>query len=104
LHDYTNALMRLRYKVLTLVAALLLAAALVAAVQELVRAKRLIDGNTSVLESGEHVHRFGVNAPEVNQPKRSVEPFGKAVADFTRRMVEGKLVRIDRDVAASKKG
>lgn len=97
--------MRLRYKVFTFVAALLLAAALVAAVQELVRVKnRWIDGNTNVLESGEHVHRLGVDASEVNHPTRSVEPFGKEAADFTRSMVEGKLVRIDRDVAASKKG
>jgi micrococcal nuclease len=77
---------------------LLLAAELsVAQAQEFVRVTRVVDGDTFVLESGERVRLLGVNAPEVNSPKKSIEAFGKEASEFTRRMVEGKLVRIEAD-------
>jgi micrococcal nuclease len=86
-----------RYNTLRLALALLLVSALNADAQELVRVTRVIDGDTIVLESGERVRLLGVNAPEVNNPKKPVEAFGKEAADFTRRMVEGKLVRLELD-------
>ena len=71
--------------------------------QEFVRVTRVVDGDTIILESGERVRLLGVNAPEVNNPKKSIEAFGKEATEFTRRMVEGKLVRIEADQPASKK-
>ncbi len=94
--------MRRRYDSLKFVPALLLASVLSAGAQELVRVKQVVDGDTIVLESGERVRLLGVNAPEVNHPKKPVEPFGKEAAEFTQRMVEGKLVRLEFDPHVSK--
>ena len=40
---------------------------------------------------------LGVNTPETKHPKKQVEFFGKEASDFTKRMVEGKLVRLEFD-------
>ncbi len=58
---------------------------------------RVIDGDTLELQGGERVRLIGVNTPESVDPRRPIERFGKEAADFTRRMVEGKTVRIEYD-------
>jgi len=70
--------------------------------QEFVRVQQVVDGDTIILESGERVRLLGVNTPEVNNPKKSVEAFGKEAAEFTRRTVEGKPVRVERDKTSQK--
>jgi micrococcal nuclease len=70
--------------------------------QEFIRVTRVVDGDTIILETGERVRLLGVNAPEVNSPKKSIEAFGKEASEFTRRIVEGKLVRIEADQPGSK--
>jgi micrococcal nuclease len=94
--------MHRRYDSLKFVPALLLASVLSVGAQELVRVKQVVDGDTIILESGERVRLLGINAPEVNNPKKPVEPFGKEAAEFTQRMVEGKLVRLEFDPHVSK--
>ena len=58
---------------------------------------RVIDGDTIELEGGERVRLIGVNAPESVDPRRPVEHFGEKAAEFTRRMAEGKAVRLEYD-------
>lgn len=43
------------------------------------------------------VRLLGVNTPESVKPNTPVEPFSKEASDFTRRHVEGKLVRLEFD-------
>ena len=45
--------------------------------QNFVLVKRVVDGDTLQLESGERVRPMGVNTPETNHPKMQVEYFGK---------------------------
>lgn len=71
--------------------------------QEFQRVKRVIDGDTIELESGERVRLLGVNTPETKHPTKTVEQFGKEAAAFTKRMLEGKQVRIELDPVASQK-
>ena len=92
-----------RYHSLKFALGFLLAGVLNTGAQELVRVKQVVDGDTIILESGERLRLLGLNTPEVNHPKKPVEPFGKEAADFTRRMVEGKLVRLEFDPHVSKK-
>jgi micrococcal nuclease len=94
--------MHRRYDSLKFALALLFASVLSAGAQELVRVKQVVDGDTIILESGERVRLLGVNAPEVNHPNKPVEVFGKEAAEFTQRMVEGKLVRLEFDPHISK--
>jgi micrococcal nuclease len=56
---------------------------------------RAVDGDTLELDGGERVRLIGVNAPESVDPRRPVEYFGKEAAAFTRRLAEGKTVRLE---------
>ncbi len=58
---------------------------------------RVIDGDTIQLDGGERVRLIGVDTPETVDPRRPVQYFGKEASAFTRRMAEGKLVRLDFD-------
>jgi endonuclease YncB( thermonuclease family) len=59
----------------------------------------VIDGDTLLLDNGERVRLIGVDTPETKHPSKPVEHFGKEAAAFTRRMVEGKRVRLEFDLA-----
>jgi micrococcal nuclease len=59
---------------------------------------RTVDGDTVVLDGNEKVRLIGINTPESVDPRRPVQPFGKEAAAFTRRLLEGRRVRVERDV------
>ena len=61
-------------------------------------ATRVIDGDTFVLAGGEKVRLIGVDTPETVHPSKPVEFFGKEASAFTRRMLDGKKVRLEFDV------
>ena len=65
--------------------------------------QRVVDGDTLMLGTGERVRLIGVNTPETVHPKKAVEAFGKEASAFTKRMVEGKLVRLEFDPVASRR-
>ncbi|REJ72610.1 MAG: hypothetical protein DWQ29_20645 [Planctomycetota bacterium] len=58
---------------------------------------RVVDGDTLLLETGHRVRLLGVDTPETKHPHRPAEPFGQAAAQFTRRAVEGRIVRLEFD-------
>jgi len=58
---------------------------------------RVIDGDTLELDGGERVRLIGVDTPESEDPRRPTEYFGKEAAAFTRRLAEGKTVRLEFD-------
>jgi micrococcal nuclease len=65
--------------------------------------RRVIDGDTIRLETGELVRYIGVDAPEVRRRVgdrwvEDPEPFGREAAEANRRWVEGKRVRLEYDV------
>jgi micrococcal nuclease len=55
---------------------------------------RVVDGDTLLLDGDERVRLIGVDTPESVDPRRPVEHFGKEASAFTRRMAEGKRVRL----------
>jgi endonuclease YncB( thermonuclease family) len=61
--------------------------------------KRVIDGDTIQMGNGTRVRLIGVDTPETVHPEKPVEYFGKEASAFTRRMVEGKRVRLEFDPA-----
>jgi len=65
--------------------------------QEVVRVKRVIDGDTLLLTNDERVRLIGVDTPETKHPEKPVERFGEEAYRFTQRMVEGKEVRLEYD-------
>jgi micrococcal nuclease len=64
---------------------------------DLLRVKRVIDGDTLLLANGERVRLIGVDTPETKHPQKPVQRFGKEAYLFTKRMVEGKEVRLEFD-------
>jgi len=58
---------------------------------------RVVDGDTLLLDGDERVRLIGVNTPESVDPRRPVEYFGKEAAAFTRRVAEGRRVRLAYD-------
>jgi micrococcal nuclease len=58
-----------------------------------------VDGDTLVLGTGERVRLIGVDTPETKHPNKPVEYFGKKASAFTKRMAEGKRIRLEYDQA-----
>lgn len=62
---------------------------------------RIVDGDTThVRVDGrvEKVRYIGVNTPETHHPTRGEEPGGREATEVNRRLVGGKLVRLEPDV------
>ena len=66
--------------------------------RELVKVDSVIDGDTFRLENGEKVRLIGVDTPETVHPSKPVQYYGKEASEFTKRMLEGKKVRLEMDV------
>ena len=60
------------------------------------RVIEVIDGDTIVIEGGYRVRYIGIDTPEV-YPR--AEAFGKEAWQANRTLVEGKVVRLERDVS-----
>ena len=61
---------------------------------------RVVDGDTIIVSidgKKERVRLIGVDTPETKHPKKPVQYFGKEASAFTKRMVEGKKVRLEYD-------
>jgi micrococcal nuclease len=59
--------------------------------------KRVIDGDTVELTTSEKVRLIGVDTPETKDPRKPVQYFGTEATAFTKRLVEGKRVRLEYD-------
>lgn len=60
---------------------------------------RVIDGDTIEIDGGEKVRYIGVNTPETVNTKTIVECFGKEASDKNKELVEGKPVRLEKDIS-----
>lgn len=60
---------------------------------------RAVDGDTIELENGEKVRYIGVDTPETKHPKKAVQCFGKEAHEKNKELVEGKYIRLERDVS-----
>jgi len=58
---------------------------------------RVVDGDTLLLDGDERVRLIGIDTPESVDARRPIEYLGKEAAAFTRRLAEGKRVRLAYD-------
>ncbi|NIO11578.1 MAG: hypothetical protein GTO40_27590 [Deltaproteobacteria bacterium] len=66
--------------------------------------KRVVSGDTLLLDNHETVQLIGIDAPEFGHRNKPAEHYGREAFTFTRSMAEGKRVRIELDQANSRAG
>ena len=64
---------------------------------------RVVDGDTIQLETGEVLRYIGIDTPETVHPDKSVQCFGKEASAKNKALVEGKRVRLEKDVSETDK-
>lgn len=71
--------------------------------EKTVLVKRAIDGDTIELENGKKLRYIGIDTPEIKEPRKSVQCFGRQAWEKNKELVEGKLVRLEKDVSETDK-
>lgn len=64
----------------------------------LFKVARVIDGDTIELEDGERVRYIGIDTPETVDPRKPVQCFGVEASKRNKELVEGKMVRLEKDI------
>ncbi len=70
---------------------------------EFVHVKRIIDGDTIEIESGQKVRYIGIDTPELHDPRRPVGCFGEEAKNANSSLIEGKDVRLEKDISETDK-
>jgi len=70
---------------------------------ESVLVTRVVDGDTIEIEGGQKVRYIGIDTPETVDPRKPVECFGKEASNKNKELVEGKRVRLEKDVSETDK-
>lgn len=70
---------------------------------EAVLVTRVIDGDTIEIEGGQRVRYIGIDTPETVDPRKLIQCFGKEASNRNRELVEGKRVRLEKDVSETDK-
>jgi micrococcal nuclease len=65
----------------------------------LTRVTKVIDGDTFQIETGQKVRMIGMDTPELHHPKKPVQCFGKEAMEKTKQLIEGKIVRLEKDIS-----
>ena len=60
---------------------------------------RAIDGDTIEIETGQKVRYIGIDTPETKHPKKPVQCFGEEAYRKNKTLVEGKRVRLVKDIS-----
>ena len=92
-----NTMIPASLKILLLSALAILLAVIPSFSQETHYVKKVIDGDTIVLENEEHIRLIGVDTPELHHPRKPVQYFAKEAKEFTLRESLGKKVRLEYD-------
>lgn len=64
---------------------------------------RVIDGDTVEIEGGEKVRYIGIDTPETVDPRKPVQCYGKEASDKNKELVEGKEVKLEKDISETDK-
>ena len=69
-----------------------------ASVSETFKVTRVVDGDTIEIEGGEKVRYIGIDTPETVDPRKPVQCFGVEASKKNKELVEGKTVRLEKDI------
>jgi len=59
---------------------------------------RVIDGDTIEIEGGERARYIGIDTPETVDPRKPMQCFGVEASNKNKELMEGKVVRLEKDV------
>lgn len=62
-----------------------------------VTVKRVVDGDTVILDDDRRLRLIGVDTPETVKPRGRVEPWGKEASNFTKKALTGKTAYLEYD-------
>ncbi len=62
-------------------------------------ATKVIDGDTIDISTGQKVRYIGIDTPETKDPKKGKQCFGEEATAINKQLVEGKTIRIEKDVS-----
>jgi micrococcal nuclease len=66
----------------------------------LIKVTRVVDGDTIIVDGDKRVRLIGINTPEsVHPDKAKNTEFGKMASAYTKSKLEGKMVRLEKDVS-----
>lgn len=68
-----------------------------------VKVTKVIDGDTIEIEGGVRVRYIGIDTPETVHPSRPVQCFGREASNKNKELVEGKFVKLEKDVSETDK-
>lgn len=68
------------------------------ATSESFKVTRVVDGDTIEIEGGEKVRYLGIDTPETVDPRKPVQCFGIEASKKNKELVEGKTVRLEKDI------
>ena len=71
--------------------------------EELFLVTRVIDGDTIEIEGGDRVRYIGIDTPETKHPSKPVGCYGKEAEAKNKDLVEGKKVKLERDISETDK-
>ncbi len=64
---------------------------------------RVIDGDTIEIAGGQRVRYIGINTSELATAKKPDECFARAASDKNKELVEGKTIRLEKDISNTDK-
>ncbi len=64
---------------------------------------RVVDGDTVELASGQKLRYIGIDTPEIVAPGKPVECFGREAQNENKRLVEGKTIKLEKDISETDK-
>ncbi len=64
---------------------------------------RVIDGDTIKIEGDKVIRYIGIDTPETVHPSKPVQCYGKEASDKNKELVEGKEVKLEKDVSETDK-
>ena len=62
------------------------------------RVTRVVDGDTIEIEGGDKVRYIGIDTPETVDPRKPIQCFGIEASKKNKELVEGKTVRLEKDI------
>lgn len=66
---------------------------------EVVTVVRVIDGDTIDIEGGRRVRYIGIDTPEMGDGRKGAECFAGEATEENKRLVDGKTVRLEKDIS-----